>query len=311
MNFRHFRYAVAVAETLNFRKAADQLHIAQPALSMQIKALEEELGGLIFTRSSRKVELTAAGRIFIAEAKRTLAKAEQTMATTRRALAGEVGRIELACSGSAAYTGLVGAIIRKFRGQRPQVEIRLRELDPKSQLHELQAGSLQAGFMTNLALQLPETLQKIAIASWPLCVAVADSHPLAGASQIEAAQLVHESFIVYTGTREDDGRVLVEKLTGIRPLRTQQADSAIMGLTLVGANLGVAILPSPLAPIAATMGVRLLPFQREAVFMRYYLVYHGTPQDPALQSFIDCLQTMLADPASSLTNLHPGKSHAS
>lgn len=95
MDLRHLRYFLAVAEEGHFGRAAQRLHIVQPALSMQIKALEEELGGPLFVRTSRKVELTDAGRLLQVEAQRTLEQADHARLTVQRSIRGETGQVRV------------------------------------------------------------------------------------------------------------------------------------------------------------------------------------------------------------------------
>src|ERR1700722_17537746 len=105
MDLRHLRYFLAVAEEGHFGRAAERLHIVQPALSMQIKALEGELGTPLFTRTSRRVELTQAGALLRVEAERTLAQAARAKAIVQRAARGEVGHLRIAYTGGAAFSG--------------------------------------------------------------------------------------------------------------------------------------------------------------------------------------------------------------
>jgi DNA-binding transcriptional LysR family regulator len=101
VDLRHLRYFVAVAEEKHFGRAAQRLHIVQPALSMQIRSLEEEIGGALFVRTSRNVELTQAGSLLLVEARRTLAQAERTKDIVQRSLRGETGTVRVGFAGNA------------------------------------------------------------------------------------------------------------------------------------------------------------------------------------------------------------------
>ena len=114
MELRHLRYFAAVAETLNFRAAANRLHVAQPALSAQIKSLEEELGSTLFERTTRKVELTPAGRVFLEEAKKVIAAARHAQERVQQASAGLVGTIRLGIIAPAANSWLAAISASNF-----------------------------------------------------------------------------------------------------------------------------------------------------------------------------------------------------
>ena len=105
MDLRHLRYFLAVAQEGHFGRAAEKLNIVPPALSMQIKALEEELGGPLFIRTSRKVELTEAGKLLQTEAQRTLEQAEHARLTVQRSMRGETGLVRVGFAGNAVFSG--------------------------------------------------------------------------------------------------------------------------------------------------------------------------------------------------------------
>lgn len=115
MELRHLRYFLAVAEEGHFGRAAERLNIVPPTLSMQIKALEEELGGPLFLRTSRKVELTEAGRLLQVEAQRTLDQAENARLAVQRSIRGESGRVRVGFAGNAVFSGKLTADLREFR----------------------------------------------------------------------------------------------------------------------------------------------------------------------------------------------------
>src|SRR5262245_46479613 len=116
MELRHLRYFVAVAEELHFGRAAARVHIAQPPLTRQIRDLEEELGVRLFDRDRRGVELTAAGKVFLAGVRMLLEQADQAIADARRAERGEIGTLRIGYVGAVAYSGLP-EIVRAFRAR--------------------------------------------------------------------------------------------------------------------------------------------------------------------------------------------------
>src|SRR6202000_575898 len=128
MELRHLRYFVAVAETLHFGRAAAQLGIAPPTLTVQIQEIERTLSARLFARTKRSVALTTAGEIFLAEARGILEAFDRAENIGRRAGRGELGRIEIGYVGSAAYTGVLQEQISRFRQAWPDVDINAREV---------------------------------------------------------------------------------------------------------------------------------------------------------------------------------------
>ena len=126
MELRQLRYFVAVAEELHFRRAAARLHISQPPLSQQIRALEDELGFALLVRTRRRVELTPAGEAFLRDARALLGELDGAVATARRIDAGQTGRLRINFVGSALFS-IVPGTVERFRRSRPAVEFELRE----------------------------------------------------------------------------------------------------------------------------------------------------------------------------------------
>src|SRR5215831_14068876 len=127
MELRHLRSFLAVAETLNFRRAAERLHVAQPALSIQIKSLERELSVRLFERSTRAVTLTQAGRILLEDARVLVSGAHQAEQRVRKADQGLVGTLRLGVLSATATTWLAG-ILRRFHHKYPGVQLSLFDL---------------------------------------------------------------------------------------------------------------------------------------------------------------------------------------
>ena len=139
MELRHLRYFVVVAQEVNFTRAAQRLRIAQPALSSQIKKLEQELGVRLFERAGRGVRLTEAGQLLLQEARHHFAQIEQTVRAVQETGYGEVGRLSLGFI-PAASNSVLPPILREFRNRFPKVELFLREMMPDKAVQELHDG---------------------------------------------------------------------------------------------------------------------------------------------------------------------------
>src|ERR1700757_4336071 len=146
IELRHFRYFLAVAETLHFSKAAERLGMAQPPLSQQIRRLEELIGHRLFDRTTRGVKLTLAGQLLAERARSTLEKVDDDLAQVRRLGRGEEGTLTVGFSGSVMFTRLPAAI-ESYRRRYPKVELRLRELVTSAQIPALLDGTIDLAFM--------------------------------------------------------------------------------------------------------------------------------------------------------------------
>src|ERR687894_2946185 len=180
MELRRLRYFVVVAEELSFNRAAQRLHISQPPLSNQIKQLEEELGVLLFKRTSRGVKMTEAGEVLLEEARRIFVQVDQTVRVVQRVGHGEVGRLTLGFVPSASNE-VLPPILRAFRYRFPGVELFLREMRPDRVVQRLHDKQIDVGF---LYLPLDDASLNIErVSREPLVLALAESHPLASRSR--------------------------------------------------------------------------------------------------------------------------------
>jgi DNA-binding transcriptional LysR family regulator len=145
VELRHVRYFIAVAEYLNFSKAAQQLHIAQPPLSRQIRQLEEDLGVTLFLRNKRSVALTTAGQIFLDEARKLVVQAGHAMEAARHAQKGESGVVRIGIA--SGLGGVVSKVVFEHRKQRPTIEIECRDVFSSFQNEALRKGEIDIGFL--------------------------------------------------------------------------------------------------------------------------------------------------------------------
>ena len=190
-DLRQMRYVVAVAREGNFTRAAEQLHVAQQALSQQVRAVEEMLGVQLFDRAVRPVRLTAAGVVFVQEAKRALAVSEMVLERTSAAARGELGKIRLAYTFAIAYETLP-VLLDAFAQDTPQVKVASREMFGADMLGNLREDKLDLALTPRM--QIDDDIAREALRREPLLAALPDRHRLAKASRIDLAALRDEVF---------------------------------------------------------------------------------------------------------------------
>lgn len=200
MDLRHLRYFLAVAEEGHFGRAAERLHIVQPALSMQIRALEDELGTALFERSTRKVALTDAGRLLVTEARHTLEQAERAKAVVQRAARGETGVVRIGFVGNAVATGRLSDDLLAFHAAWPDVTLDLHEMAPAAQQEAILAGRLDIGYCPAFDTAFDPKLAVRTVGSWAWDVMMSDRHALAKQRSVSVAALADEPFIFYAAT---------------------------------------------------------------------------------------------------------------
>ena len=185
---------MAVAEELNFSRAAERLHMAQPPLSVAIRQLEQEVGTALLTRTTRDVRLTDAGKAFLEGARATLAEADRTVAEARRASAGELGRLRIAFSWGARFVTLP-ALGQAFRDSHPDVQVRTEEMWNSRMADALKSRAIDLA--VSLCPEIVGDLRYETIRSEPLIAIVTQDHPLAGEDEIALAALAQEPFVMF------------------------------------------------------------------------------------------------------------------
>ena len=194
VELRHLRYFVAVAEELNFSRAAQRLHMAQPPLSVAIRQLEQEVGADLFVRTTREVTLTDAGRALLDGARRALAEVEGALATARRAAAGEVGSLRVAFSWSARFETLP-ALGQALRTRHPDLELLTEEMWNARMPEALRSGAVDIAVA--LCPEIADGLSYETIRGEPVVALLAERHPLAGRSEIALGELEDDSFLLF------------------------------------------------------------------------------------------------------------------
>ncbi|MCX2946943.1 LysR substrate-binding domain-containing protein [Lentzea sp. NEAU-D7] len=250
MELRHLRYFVAVAEERHFGRAAERLHMAQPPLSQQIQQLEAELGVTLLHRTTRKVELTDAGTVYLDRARAVLAAVDDAGAEARRVAEGLQGRLVVGCVGSATYS-LLPAFARALREELPAVDFVFRgEMLAPDQLESLLARRV------DLALLRPPVddpaVRVTAVRRDRLIVALPGDHELARRKRLKIEDLREEDLIVHASHGRSVMHGIVTDLcraAGFEPrIRHEVAETSTL-VTFVAAGLGVAVVPRPVAEL--------------------------------------------------------------
>jgi DNA-binding transcriptional LysR family regulator len=248
MELRHLRYFVTVAEELHFSRAAQKLNIGQPPLSMQIRALEEELGVPLFERSQRRVFLTTAGRAFLARARQILVDADAARQEVQQIAGVNAGELRIAFTTSAPMTHLMKRVLTSYRQRYPRVTLMLSESPSERQRDALIERTLDIGLLRQAddAAPVPglafETLMDEA-----LVVVLHQGHALAQRARVSIADLANEAFIMHppdVGTAVDGKIRKMCERAGFTPRVVQEARESTTIVALAASGLGVAILPA-------------------------------------------------------------------
>ncbi|GCE28942.1 LysR family transcriptional regulator [Dictyobacter alpinus] len=292
MELRHLRYFVAVAEELNFRRAAERLSMAQPPLSQQIHDLEKDLGVQLFDRSNRTVQLTVAGRVFLTEAYDILARSERAVRRAQRANRGELGQLTLGYT-SLTYNPLFPQILRLHRMRYPEVELILRDLVTIEQMQQLNTNMLDVSFATHASFAITsleqETLAQEPILHEPMVALLSANHKLARQPNITLADLAHEAWIWFARpfdpTTYDYMMRLFEQV-GFHPNVTQEINQQHIILSLVSAGFGVSLAPKSTANLGSYVDVVFLDVVDPTPIVEFNIIWRRNDPSPILQRFL-------------------------
>jgi LysR family transcriptional regulator, benzoate and cis,cis-muconate-responsive activator of ben and cat genes len=285
MEFRQLRSFIAVARVLNFSRAARELHLSQPALSAQIKALEEDLGTLLFERNKRTVRLTRAGESFLADAEVLIDDAAEAKRRATRFASGEAGHLRIAFVASAT-SELVPTIVLAFRTRYPHVTLELKNQPTVLQVEALEAHTLDVGFV-----RLPLTAPKLSVTplhSEPFALVISKSHKLAREKNLTVAHLAGEPFVAYGQRWAPE---FYQTWTGIcrnagfTPVVVQETAEMDTALALVAAGMGVAILPEGVANRSRRV-LKVKPLIKESTRSQIGIAVARDTSDPLRDNLI-------------------------
>ena len=280
MEIRQLRYFLAVAEDLHFTRAAQRLHIAQPALSQQIRQLEEEVGAKLLERTNRRVALTPAGATFRLRAALVVDQANRALSEASQIGRGEAGTISIGFV-SSAVCGVLPELLQRFRVSVPAAQVELQELEPAEQLEGLEQHRLDLGLM-HATLHEPQ-FGAILVSSDRLIAAIPENHPAAQHSQVALRELAENTFFIpkrhsHSGYHEI---VLAAcKSAGIVPARIQPTRLLQTAVALVAGGLGITLVPESFQTNIHIQGVVYRPLAGTAPVARLTAVWHKENPSP-------------------------------
>jgi DNA-binding transcriptional LysR family regulator len=260
MELRHLRYFVAVAEELHFRRAAERLHIAQPAVSEQVRKLEAELGVQLLDRTERNVSLTAAGMVMLEEARRVLRQADTAVQAARNVRTRGLGRLRLGYMPD-SVPGYVPQSFARFAAAAPGIELVLETGSPQRLAGDVHGGSLDVAVV---CLPLASRGLRVArLAEEHAMVALPAAHPLAAAPAIEPGQIAQTPQVLLPRACNPafyDGVISAWRAAGLTADPREASEPQVEHVLLaIAAGAGVGVLPSSVAERYSVPGVRFVP----------------------------------------------------
>lgn len=245
MELRELRSFLAVADNLSFHRAAKEMGLSQPALTMQIQALEEALGVQLFERNRQATSLTYVGEIFQREARTLVNLVQYAAERARRAAKGRIGLLRIGFISTAVTANILSPLISDYRKAHPEIELSLKNLLTTDQVRMLEDSQIDVGFF-RLPLTTPKCIEMTCVHREPMVVLLPQQHPLACKKDLELHDLNHSPFVVYSRRHAPGYHDFVMHIiddAGFYPTIAQEAGEMYTLASLVAAGIGVALAP--------------------------------------------------------------------
>lgn len=282
MELRHLHYFKAVAEELNYRKAAERLFISQPGLSRQIKQLEEMVGVQLFDRDKKRVNLTVSGSFLKEEVDFLLNHLDLTLGQLKLINEGKIGELRIGFLGSAANRVLPD-LLSKLTTAQPLIDVNLEELNNSLQVEMIQKDKLDLGFV-RLA-SVPQGLEMRSVLRDTFSLVVSENHPIQKANFKSIQQFEKESFILFSS---DYSNLYFEQIMricrdgGFDPVIRHKSVHALTIFKLVELGLGVAIVPTSLGE-GYDLKIRFMEIPQIPQFTELSAIWKSSNRNPALK----------------------------
>lgn len=296
MELRHLRYFVAVAEELNYRRAAARVRVAQPALSKQIKDLEHDVGVRLLNRNTASVALTDAGAVFLDEAREILESAARAMELAREAHAGRRGKLTIA-NVSAISAGFMPATLSAFHTKYPEVDVSLEELMLPEQITALEAGEIQVGFTIEQGDPLPVQFERFKVLESELCVVLGRDHALAHRPRISMHDLAGERLLCFDPARHPMHRNVIQRIfahRGVKPGRFKPVSSFESLQAMIEGDQGVSVLAASSGRRRGSDGVVFRPIKERGDDLRFelYAIWKRQGMSQLALNFVEVLRAV-------------------
>jgi DNA-binding transcriptional LysR family regulator len=260
MELRHLRYFVAAAEEENVTRAAARLHVSQPPLSRQIHDLESELGVTLFQRTAKSIRLTEEGRVFLAEARAVLERAEEAVRAVRAVADRKHGTLHIGYAPTPS-AGILPAILRAFEQEAPAVRVKLHDLSSEELLAGVRERKLHAAFMLQPPAKKLRGLEFTTLLTQRIVAALPPHHPLSKGSRLRIEHAAREPLVGYSKQDYPDYYRWIAGILGIAPTKLRLAAECDSGMSLIAAveaGRGICIVPESIVD-AAGPRLRYLP----------------------------------------------------
>jgi len=289
MEFRHLRYFLVLAEELHFGRAAQRLAISQPPLSLNIQQLEASIGARLFTRNSKQVQLTDAGRAFVPQARALLEQAQQAARHARDVAEGLAGSLQVGFVGTMLYRGLP-QMLQRFQAEHPRLRLTLRELSSSDQLIDLAHERLDLGFVHTT--RVPPGLSQLLVARQPFVACLPAGHALAGQRSLALQRLQGEPFAMVSRAVSADYHERILAIcteAGFTPEIRYELRHWLSVVSLVSQGLGVALVPQAMQQ-SALPGTAFVPLDSATSPYDTYCLWKSARDHVAVQAFVVAVQ---------------------
>lgn len=296
LELRHLRYFCAVAEALNFSRAAERLRVAQSALSRQIRDLEREMGVQLFVRTTTSVRLTDAGAHFYQSTGKLLMQLSIGVTEAQEIANGRGGGFNIASDWRFSIH-LIPETVLKFRNLYPKVTVNFSDMQSSEQIEALRDGRIHLGFIPEMALGARDDLGLLPIYSAELMAVLPSSHPLAGREALALRELASEKWVRLEDKKDNYARAFIMQLcrpAGFVPKMGRNTTSIAGALALIAAGEGITLLPPLLVP-SSYGGISMVPTDCQSITL--YAVWLKSVTSPLVERFIKVLSAEVVRPA--------------
>lgn len=273
MEFHQLRYFVAAAEELSMSRAAERVHVSQPALSRQIRLLEEEIGSALFHRIKQRIYLTDAGTFFLARARQLLCDSEMAVQQTQEQFGGMKRTLRLGFL-SPFLDDLIAPVVREFQQRHARSKVSLFDLAPRAQLDRLRLRELDLGILANLEDEERKQFDVRTLSRHRFIAAIPSGHRLAGRKSLKLAELKSDKWVSLSNAffpKRREFLISTCEQAGFTPRITAEMDSLPMMLAEIGTGGGVGIMPAHAAKLPHN-GCVLIPFSAPTVHSELLLI---------------------------------------